>query len=94
MNNEWQPIETAPNNVPVLADIGKKYPIRACYVAKFSEEIGASDFQGDEDYYEKTDTTYWPEGWYEWNQFEETHWLVDAAVLAWMPLPSPPESKP
>lgn len=79
------------SSTPVLADIGRKYPIRACWVAKFSEEIGASDFQGDEDYDEKTDTCYWPEGWYEWNQFEETHWRVEEEVKHWMPLPAAPE---
>ena len=79
-----------PNSAPVLADIEEKYPIRALWVAKFSEEIGASDFDGDEDYDETTDTSYWPEGWYEWNHYEETHWRVDAPVRYWAALPPPP----
>ena len=78
---------------PVLLDIGKKYPIRAMWVPKFSEEVGASDFDGDEDYDEKTDTSYWPEGWYEWNRYEETHWRVDVPVTHWMALPLPFNAK-
>ena len=77
---------------PVLLDIGKKYPIRAMWVPKFSEEVGSADFDGDEDYDEETDTSYWPEGWYEWNQYEEVHWAVSETPRAWceMPAPLPP----
>ncbi len=91
----WQPIETGfpATGIPVLADIGEKFPIRACWIAKFTQEIGASDFDGDDDYDEKTDTSYWPEGWYEWNRFEETHWLVDKPVKNWVLLPAAPEVK-
>ena len=31
--------------------------------------------------------TFAPEGWYEWNQNEETHWAVTETPRAWMPLP-------
>lgn len=88
---EWIPTadRMPPSGTPVLADTGHKHPIRACWIAKFSEEVGASDFDGDEDYDEKTDTSYWPEGWYEWNRYEETHWRVDVPVTHWMPLPLP-----
>lgn len=88
---EWIPTaDRMPvSGTPVLADTGRKHPIRACWVAKFSEEVGASDFDGDEDYDEKTDTSYWPEGWYEWNRYEDTHWRVDETVTHWMPLPLP-----
>ncbi len=88
---EWIPTadRMPPNGTPVLADTGHKHPIRACWVAKFSEEVVASDFDGDEDYDEKTDASYWPEGWYEWNRYEETHWRVDVPVTHWMALPLP-----
>ena len=91
----WQPIESGfpATGIPVLADIGEKYPIRACWIAKFTQEIGASDFEGDDDYDEATDTAYWPEGWYEWNRFDETHWLVDKPVKNWALLPAAPEVK-
>ena len=91
----WQPIESGfpATGIPVLADIGEKYPIRACWIAKFTQEVGASDFEGDDDYDEATDTTYWPEGWYEWNRFDETHWLVDKPVKNWALLPAAPEVK-
>lgn len=92
----WQDISIAlpATGIPVLADIGEKYPLRACWIAKFTQEIGASDFNGDDDYDEATDTAYWPEGWYELNRFEETHWFVDVPVKNWAPLPAAPEVKP
>ncbi len=88
---EWIPIadRMPPNGTPVLADTGRKHPIRACWIEKFSKEIGASDFNGIEDYDEKTDASYWPEGWYEWNRHEDTHWWVDEIVTHWMALPLP-----
>ena len=91
----WRDISTAlpETGIPVLADIGEKFPIRACWIAKFTQEIGGSDFEGDDDYDEATDTTYWPEGWYEWNRFDETHWLVDKPVKNWALLPAAPEVK-
>jgi len=76
-------------NTPVLAYDGFGTPMRACWVPKFIEEIGSSDFQGDEDYNEANDTSYWPEGWYEWNRHEETHWRIEY-ISHWQPLPAPP----
>ena len=91
----WQLVadEMPPSGVPVLADIGHKYPLRACWVAKFSQEAGPSDFEFDDgdDYDEKTGTSYWPEGWYEWNRHEETHWRIDVPIKQWMPLPPAPQ---
>jgi hypothetical protein len=79
--------------MPVLLDIGKKYPIRAMWApAKTLEASNDSDAVGDYD--EATDTYYCPEGWYEWNQHEETHWFVTETPRAWapLPLPAPPAS--
>ena len=74
--------------VNVLAHYGKKQPIRAQWVpAKTREASGDGDFG---EYDEATDEMWWPEGWYETNAFEETHWFVDGAVTHWMPLPAPP----
>ena len=80
--------------MPVLLDIGKKYPIRAMWApAKTLEASNDSDAVGDYD--EATDTYYCPEGWYEWNQHEETHWFVTETPRAWapLPLPAPPASE-
>ncbi len=82
-----KPSERMPEpGMPVLADVGQKYPTRAEWIEKFSQEAGC-DYDGDCDYNETEDTYYIPPGWYEWNIFEETHWFVDAEVIAWMPLP-------
>ena len=43
------------------------------------------DYQGQLD-----EGGYWPEGWYESNEHEETSWCVDETVTHWMPLPAPP----
>ena len=82
-----------PEFKPVLG-YAKNKILRVSWVPKFSEEIGASDFQGDEDFDEATDTSYWPEGWYEWNEHEEVHWFVSDEVTHWMPLPPPPGKEP
>lgn len=66
--------------------------VRAHYAAPKSEEASwESDFC---DYDETTDTYWCPEGWYETNENEETHWMIVETVTHWMPLPNPPESKP
>lgn len=72
---------------PVLLDIGKKYPIRAMWAAKNTAEAGDDDWG---EYDKATDTYYCPEGWYEWNEHEETHWAVDKTPRAWAPLPPIP----
>ena len=71
---------------PVLLDIGKKYPIRAMWAAKFTLLVGLEDDSGFGEHDERTDEWYCPEGWYEWNQHEETHWAVTETPRAWMPL--------
>jgi len=73
--------------VPVLLDIGKKYPIRAMWAAKFTLPVGLEDDSGFGEYDERTDEWYCPEGWYEWNEHEEIHWAVSKTPLAWAPLP-------
>lgn len=74
---------------PVLLDIGKRTPIRAEWVkAKTLIAHGDCDFG---EYDEAADDWYWPEGWYEWNEHEETHWAVTETALNWMPLPAPPQ---
>ena len=71
---------------PVLMDIGKKYPIRALWAAKHTVEAADDDTDWVE-YDEATETSYCPEGWYEWNEHEEIHWAVTETPRAWMPLP-------
>lgn len=77
--------------MPVLLDIGKKYPIRAMWVAAKTLQA----FENDNDfgeYSEEDDEWYCPAGWYEWNEHEETHWAVTGVPVAWseLPLPTPP----
>lgn len=73
----------------VLLDIGEETPLRAMWAAKHTVEAGDEEESGFCDYDEATDTHYCPEGWYEWNQQEETHWAVSETPVAWMNLPAP-----
>ena len=85
----WTPLPgTLPEpGKPVLLDIGMEYPIRAMWAAKHTLEVGMDDDSGFGEYDETTDTYYCPEGWYEWNEHEETHWAVDETPTAWCELP-------
>lgn len=76
------------SGTPVLLDIGKKFPIRAMWAAKHTVEASPECADDWAEYDEATDTYYCPEGWYEWNQNEETHWAVNETPRAWMPLPA------
>ena len=44
------------------------------------------------EYDEDSDASYWPEGWYEWNETEETHWMLHGYVTHWMDLPDVPDN--
>lgn len=70
---------------PVLLDIGKKFPIRAMWAPKFTLPTDGDVDYGEYD--EATDDYYCHEGWYEWNEHEDTNWAVSATPRAWAPLP-------
>lgn len=72
---------------PVLLDIGKEFPIRAMWAAKFTLPVRLEDYSGFGEHDERTDEWYCPEGWYEWNEHEEIHWRVTETPRAWAPLP-------
>ena len=94
----WIPVsERLPekSGVPVIAHYkniaGKDRRIRAAYVRKFTVEDTDTEYYGEADYCEESDTYFWPEGWYEWNETEDTHWMVEGEVIEWQPLPPLPE---
>ena len=72
---------------PVLLDIGKEFPIRAMWAAKFTLPVSLEDYSGFGEHDERTDEWYCPEGWYEWNEHEDIHWRVTETPRAWAPLP-------
>jgi len=94
----WQPIGAGlpKAGVPVLAffryaSTGKGRVVRAMYAPSLTlTEEDWGDFQSGADYDEATDATYWPEGWYERNEYEETNWRLSEDVTHWMPLPAHP----
>ena len=77
---------------PVLLDIGKKHPIRAMWAARFTLEAGDDDPDWGE-YDEDGDMYYCPQGWYEWNEHEDTHWRVHADPIRWAELTQPPKEQ-
>ena len=91
----WIPVtERLPKGgEPVLIWTGKQV-LRAAHAGKFElskENWGWWNDDEGADYNEADDTTYWPEGWYEWNRYEKIHWQVGAEVTHWMPLPEGPK---
>ena len=80
---------------PVLVACGKKV-LRAAHAGKFElaeENWGWFNDGEGSDYNEATDMTYWPEGWYEWNEWEEIHWALETPPTHWMPLPEAPNAE-
>lgn len=74
---------------------GKWQVVRAMHAPHLTlntEDWGDFEPDGGE-HDEATDATYWPEGWYESNEFEETHWALEHEPSHWMPIPSPPAPK-
>lgn len=83
----WIDATTKPEaGKPVLvaytSDEGHKQWARACWVPQYTEE-DTGNYLGDPSYNAENDTYYWPEGWYEWNQHEETHWKIDGEITHW-----------
>lgn len=76
---------------PVLV-YDSKNVIRARFIPKFYIEDEWGNFLGELDYNKETDLFYWPEGWYEWNAYEEIHWLLTNKVTHWMELPRYPKN--
>jgi hypothetical protein len=86
---EWNEVKRKPNaGIPVLVSDGKTI-MRACYIPQYFV-TDHEDFLGRTEYSEEKDEFYWPEGWYEWNHIEETHWLIDSEVTHWANLPELP----
>ena len=90
-SQQWRPIDDdAKSGKPVFV-LEKGVPLKACFIKKFAME--ASDtYDGAADYSEELDEYYWPEGWYEWNQHEDTHWALDSEPTHYMNIPPAPEA--
>ncbi len=73
-----------------LNEYNKERILRAIYVAKFSLEDEYDEFSGDSEYSEEKDKYYWPEGWYEFNEHEEIHWLITFEITHYQHLPESP----
>lgn len=89
--SDAMPKQSVPVIVCGLNEHHKIRRLRAIWVPKYSIEE-QDDFTGEPDYNIKEDVYYWPEGWYEFNEYEEIHWLIQFPVLYWMNLPEVPES--
>jgi len=78
-----------PGTVALVSVRGRT--LRAMWIPKhYATEDSFGEFLGDSDWSDDGNESYWPEGWYEWNQYEDTHWQTEHAPSHWMPLPLPP----
>lgn len=80
--------------VPVLAYFRNSYNKDRIIRAEWSDgnSLEAS-WESDADwaiYDEENDRYLCPEGWFESNEYEDTHWNITDRVTHWMPLPGPP----
>jgi len=94
--SEWLSVtDSLPQSCdPVIAfgknSSGMNRIIRAGYARKF-ELVTDSDDDDWGDYCDEQDEYYAPEGWYEWNDAEETHFAAEFEITHWMPLPEAPK---
>jgi len=89
--SEWAKVsERLPEpGKPVLVVLGKKI-LRAVWMPKhFANTDSWGDFDEGAEWLEDDGVYCWPEGWYEWNGFEECHWKIDAPEF-WQLLPALP----
>lgn len=95
-NSKWRDVanEMPKSGTFVLAAFvnayGKARVVRAAWAARWT--LPADDECGDDwaEYSEDRDEYFCPEGWYETNDHEDTHWQITDAVTHWMPLPEHP----
>lgn len=80
-------------HLPVFAFNGQLV-IRAMWVPAYTIDCDDKDFDGDPVYGKEQDAYFWPEGWYEWNSTDETHWLLYEEITHWMPMPDKPRVQP
>lgn len=71
----------------------KSVVARACWAPAKHANCDDWPYEEGAEYDEETDAFYWPEGWYEWNQQEECHWMLRGVITHWMPLPELPSAK-
>ena len=93
--HEWRPESEKPEaGEMVLLCVensnGKRHVVRAQWIPRWFEESSCEN-EGYE-YSEEKDNYYTNEGWYESNDFEETHWLAGDVPIFWQPLPHPPHA--
>lgn len=62
---------------------------RAFYAAPKTIETSPEEYQFEYD--EELDKFFLPEGWYEFNQFDDYNYRIWCEVTHWMPLPRPPK---
>lgn len=84
----WIPVTERmpdPEKPVAVAIAGTQWDIphwaRAVWIPKHHKEDG--EFEGELDWSDDEEHAYWPEGWYEWNKYDEYHWRIDHPVTHW-----------
>ena len=97
--SEWQPIESAPNQKPVLIfyknPLGRGRIIKAFKCGKFENEDTSCGESDHAEYCEEKDAWFDPPGWYElidnWDEFSHV-FVSNGEPTHWQPLPPPPSN--
>lgn len=92
MAHQWMSVsDVLPvGEMPVLAWEGR-HVLRAMHAGKFEVETRPGGEEESTEYSEELDSYFLAEGWYEMNEFDECHWMIEAPVTHWMKLPEPPQ---
>ncbi len=84
--SDWQPIETAPKGVKIIAGytnpLGNWRSVMARYYVSGTLDCAETGIE-DEDGFA-------PEGWYEESETHDAILLCDEPPTHWMPIPEPP----
>ena len=85
--------ESMPNHLnPVIVFGLNRYGVPRKLRAFYAPKCTVSDDNENEaaEYCEEKDEYCLQEGWYEENEFEDTHWMIEFEITHWMPLPEDP----
>ena len=90
---EWNLTKNGtPPALEAVLVVSDRVIVRAKWIPRFTqvEDMSGDDIFGE--YCEDDDCYFWPEGWYEWNNEEETHRLLvgNKEPTHWVALPMLP----
>ena len=97
MNKKIDPLKWNDGPPPAFKTVfavSNRLIVRAKWIPRFTKVDQGSCEDDFGEYCEEDDCHYWPEGWYEWNSKDETHWILSGKEepTHWMVLPILPSN--